>query len=281
MRSRTLRIAALAVAMAACLGCSGVNVGAIIHENDVYSRWNAAFFSLLFLLSALLWHSSKRHGIYPSLMLGLLILHPAWWLGTGSGDCGNEKADYSFDLSVLSVLTITVQCLHLAIPKIRWTAVSVVLALLAVPVLIIASRPDPMPRLIDVALLDAAAAGDLPKVKSLLARGAKIEAHRRSNPPTKWEPLQDAWTWLRCPNYPFQFGYTPLMLACIGGHRSTVTFLLERGADANAAESKVGPSSLSLAVEYEHFALIPLLLRHGADRRDLPPTYRRDLEGAK
>ena len=59
-------------------------------------------------------------------------------------------------------------------------------------------------------------------------------------------------------------GYTPLMLACIGGHRSAVKFLLEHGAAVNATEHAQGNSALRFALVYGHQALFPLFVQHGA-----------------
>jgi hypothetical protein len=246
----------------------------VIAANVIYSRWHAAFFGLLAFLSALVWRLSKHKSVFPMIFLGLFAFHPAWWQDGGSGDCGIGMADNAFYLSGLGVMLLLTQLLHLSPPKVRWTLATALSLLVFVPIVVIGSRPAPVQPATEVALLNAAASGDLSKVKSLVSQGVSVDARRKSNPSTRWEPLKNAWTKLRWPDYPIQRGYTPLMLACVGGYRSTAEFLLDHGADVNATESDGGSSALTLALEYGHQNIVPLLAQHGATSEPLPMDTR-------
>jgi hypothetical protein len=89
------------------------------------------------------------------------------------------------------------------------------------------------------ALLAAAAAGNVARVKQLLDAGADIETTN-------------------------QMGATPLMWAALNGRASVVTMLLERGADINA-RTKSGVSALSAAASKGHADVVKVLLAHRAD----------------
>ncbi|XP_069796156.1 B-cell lymphoma 3 protein [Narcine bancroftii] len=59
-------------------------------------------------------------------------------------------------------------------------------------------------------------------------------------------------------------GYSPLHVAVNNQDREVVTFLLERGADIDAADIKSGRTSLVHAVENDCKELVQILLQHGA-----------------
>ncbi|MCW3055570.1 MAG: ankyrin repeat protein 17 isoform [Chthonomonadales bacterium] len=259
---RRLFIVVAALLSALCLGCSGRNVQNLIHANTLYSWWHAAFFSLVALISAVVCKLSRHKPAYPMMFLLLLICHPACWQ-SNSGDCGFGKADNSFNLSVFGVLLLLAQLIHLSPPKVRWGIVTTLGGLVLVPLIIIGCRPEPVQSVAERKLLNAAAIGDLSQVRSLVLQGADVNVTRRSEPPTRWEPLENAWTKLRWPDYPIQRGYTPLMLACIGGYSSTVEFLVDHGADVNATEHDGGSSARTFALEYGHPSIVPLLIHHG------------------
>ncbi|HTM30265.1 MAG TPA: ankyrin repeat domain-containing protein, partial [Vicinamibacterales bacterium] len=90
----------------------------------------------------------------------------------------------------------------------------------------------------DTALLFAARSGDLASAKLLVAAGAKVND-------------ADAW------------GVSATMLAAHSGFADLLDFLLERGADPNAAEA--GFTALHAAIMRRHAGMVTALLAYGAD----------------
>jgi ankyrin repeat protein len=90
----------------------------------------------------------------------------------------------------------------------------------------------------DTALLFAARSGDLASAKLLVAAGANVND-------------ADAW------------GVSATVLAAHSGFGELLDFLLERGADANAAAA--GFSALHAAIMRRHAGMVSALLAHGAD----------------
>jgi ankyrin repeat protein len=90
----------------------------------------------------------------------------------------------------------------------------------------------------DTALMFAARAGDLDSARLLVARGADVRE-------------ADAW------------GVSAMVLAAHSGFDELVEFLLDRGADANAAGA--GFSALHVAIMRRDERLVRVLLAHGAD----------------
>ena len=90
----------------------------------------------------------------------------------------------------------------------------------------------------DTALMFAARVGDLESARQLVAAGANVND-------------KDAW------------GVSALVLAAHSGFHSLVDFLLEGGADANAAEA--GFSALHEAILRRDERMVTALLAHGAD----------------
>lgn len=124
------------------------------------------------------------------------------------------------------------------------------------------------------ALFQAIERGDYQRTTALLKAGVNVNARRLSNPPVPWKPLQDLQTRWEYPDYPFQIGYTPLMIACQHGDARIARLLLNRGADTAAIEREhEGRTALVLAVEYEHSQVVQLLLNYGADPNGSPGTY--------
>ena len=121
------------------------------------------------------------------------------------------------------------------------------------------------------AFFQAIEQGNHAQIEALLRSGVTVNARRRSNPPSLWEPVQNIRTRWEYPGYPFQLGYTPLMTANICGDVWTATRLLNRGADVQALEcERVGPTALELAIEYHHPAIVGLLLNRGASPNGAP-----------
>ena len=90
----------------------------------------------------------------------------------------------------------------------------------------------------NTALLFAVRAGDLPSARILVAAGADVDD-------------TDAW------------GVSAVVLAAHGGHRELLDFLLENGADPNAADA--GFAALHDAVMRNDSRMVAALLAHGAD----------------
>lgn len=95
---------------------------------------------------------------------------------------------------------------------------------------------------INIGLVDAAGRGDLPMVKSLLQRGADINAIDR-----------------------IRFGFTPLIYATFYNQFGVIPFLIESGADVNLPD-RDGQTPLMWAVVHGDEALetVEYLIAHGA-----------------
>jgi ankyrin repeat protein len=93
-------------------------------------------------------------------------------------------------------------------------------------------------------LLDAARKGDVAAVKSLLAKGADVNAKTRYN-------------------------QTPLMFAAQQGHIEIVKLLLEAGADVNVTDTFYKfVTAVSVAAERGHAEVVKLLLEKGAKSKE-------------
>jgi uncharacterized protein len=89
------------------------------------------------------------------------------------------------------------------------------------------------------AIHDAAKAGDLAKVKTLLEDYPMMVSLKDKN------------------------GYTPLHLAALNGHKDVVELLLAKGADIDA-RNKEGKTPLQRALKSDNYELGDILLAHGA-----------------
>jgi len=89
-------------------------------------------------------------------------------------------------------------------------------------------------------LFNAAKNGDLPRVKSLLAKGADVNAKQASD------------------------GATALIMASQEGHLDVVQVLLDKGADVDA-KANDGVPALLAASAYGHLNVVQALLAKGAD----------------
>jgi outer membrane protein assembly factor BamB len=122
-------------------------------------------------------------------------------------------------------------------PRRRLAALAASLVLVAVP---LAAAPAPSTGDPGEALREAARAGDLAQIESLLAAGAPVDA-------------------------PARYGQTPLYLAADKGHLEAVRRLVEAGADVNVRDGFFRASPLALALSGEHYEVVRYLLDHGAE----------------
>lgn len=95
------------------------------------------------------------------------------------------------------------------------------------------------------AVAEAAARGQIDKVKQLLESGTDINVRGRD-------------------------GATPLLWALLKGNKAGFRFLLERGADANL-QVKQGNSVMSFAAMHEDSRFLELALKHGGDPNLVDP----------
>ena len=110
---------------------------------------------------------------------------------------------------------------------------------LALTLLLLAPRPGGAAEDPGDALRRAASAGDLAKVKELLAAGVDVNAANA-------------------------YGGTPLSFACDKGHAAVVDLLLERGADIHTRDTFYGNTPLLWAVHHGHAGIARTLLEKGA-----------------
>jgi ankyrin repeat protein len=106
-------------------------------------------------------------------------------------------------------------------------------------------------------LEDAAEAGDLPRIRSLLAEGANVNS------------VHDG-------RYPA----TPLMKAAYAGQADAMKLLLESGADPNHEDLDFY-SSITMAADQGRWDIVRLLAEHGADPAKRGGESRSPLDYAK
>jgi uncharacterized protein len=106
-------------------------------------------------------------------------------------------------------------------------------------------------------LEDAAEAGDLPRIRSLLAEGAEVDS------------VHDG-----------RFPWTPLMRAALHGQADAVKLLLESGADPNHEDLDFY-SSITMAADQGRWDIVRLLAEHGADPAKRGGESRSPLDYAK
>jgi hypothetical protein len=92
-------------------------------------------------------------------------------------------------------------------------------------------------------LLAAARNGDLNTVKTLIDKGAPVEAKT-------------------------PYGQTPLYLAAMSGHEAVVEFLLDKGAKTDIHDTFYKASMLDFVLERKHYAVAKLLIAKGSGNID-------------
>ncbi len=97
------------------LACSGPHALATIRRNVLFSLSQAVILGLLCWASLSLWrHSGRRRWLLPALCLALLVLHPTWIDGGGSGDCGYGMVRMAIGYNVVAVIIVVSQGMSLA-----------------------------------------------------------------------------------------------------------------------------------------------------------------------
>lgn len=89
--------------------CSGPGAGKAIVQSIEIGYTHAAIDGGLFVVSFVLFATGPRRWIVPAILLGLLILHPAWTISAISGDCGFLKRDVSLVFTGIGTLAVLVQ----------------------------------------------------------------------------------------------------------------------------------------------------------------------------
>ena len=95
----------------------------------------------------------------------------------------------------------------------------------------------------DDEVLAAARKGDLPAVKSLLEKGASVEAKT-------------------------PYGQTPLYLASMNGHKDVVEFLLSKGASTGVTDTFYKAPMLAFVMQRKHFDIAKLLIAKSTGKLD-------------
>lgn len=133
-------------------------------------------------------------------------------------------------------------------------------------------------------LHDAAKAGDLAKIESLIAEGADLsEVLLPFGTPLHWAinggRTEAAKALLEAgadPDADFKLAgmsLAPLQVAASNGYLDFARLLLEAGADPNYQSAPDDTTPLHLAAKYNHAELVALLLEHGADVTRIGTEY--------
>jgi hypothetical protein len=86
------------------LACSGPGAGAIIGRNIDIGNMNAAVAGAILLASVSAFAVTRSCWGFPTAILILFLLHPAWTVSAIHGDCGELLRDASYVVTGLVVL---------------------------------------------------------------------------------------------------------------------------------------------------------------------------------
>ena len=93
------------------MACSGEGASQEIYENKRFAEFALLISVVLAALIIFLQLRSKLYSyiVNPFSILFLLVIHPFWWLGVYSGDCGKALFQYSLYLLMLlgAILLLT------------------------------------------------------------------------------------------------------------------------------------------------------------------------------
>jgi hypothetical protein len=99
--------------------CSGPHAGELISKSIAFGFEQAVVVGILFMVSMALYRLSMRALYFPSLLLGLLVLHPAWTVSAISGDCGILKRGASEVVTAIAIIILGVQLTLLIMSRVR------------------------------------------------------------------------------------------------------------------------------------------------------------------
>src|SRR5262245_62108622 len=89
--------------------CSGPGAPAAIARSVEIGYTHAGIAGGLLLASVALLAVARRGWALPAILLGLLIIHPAWTISVIEGDCGYLRRDGSWVVTVAGGLTVLCQ----------------------------------------------------------------------------------------------------------------------------------------------------------------------------
>lgn len=89
--------------------CSGPGAPAAIARSVEIGYTHAGIAGGLLLASVALLAVARRGWAFPAILLGLLVIHPAWTISVIDGDCGYLRRDASWVVTVVGALTIFFQ----------------------------------------------------------------------------------------------------------------------------------------------------------------------------
>ena len=138
----------------------------------------------------------------------------------------------------MSTLRLLVASTGRGIRKLMFCGSRILVLVVVIGAPLLLQPPGPPPQDDPTECVQAAASGNAPAFRRVLARGVD-------------------------PSLDYHHGYTPLMLAAQSGQCETARILLDAGADPNQLSSS-GQTALSIAAGWGHERVVELLLSRGA-----------------